>query len=192
MRGLNLGCGPNLLGEGWLNADLHPIDARVLRLDATETFPFSAGEFDRVFTEHMIEHVSYEDGRFMLSECFRVLRPGGRIRVSTPGLEFLFGLLYRPDELTERYVEWACGAFSPGQPVRAETVINNFVRAWGHRYIYSRDALMESMHAAAFRKPYTCSIGESDDPAFVGLENAGRMPESFLQLETMTIEAEKP
>ncbi len=48
------------------------------------------------------------------------------------------------------------------------------------------------MTDAGFRAVALPKIGESDDPAFVGLENASRMPEGFLQLETMTIEAEKP
>ena len=191
MRGLNVGCGMSLL-VGWTNVDLHPQHPDVLRMDATQTFPFSAGEFDRVFSEHMIEHVSYEGGRVMLAECFRVLKPGGRLRVSTPKLEFLFGLLYHSNDLTERYVEWACRAFSPEQPIRPETVINNFVRAWGHSYIYSRDSLLQSLYKAGFRGHVWANVGESDDTAFVGLENVGRMPPGFLQLETMTIEAERP
>ena len=190
MKKLNLGCGPNLL-EGWVNADLYPANQDVFRMDATRPFPFADGSFDRIFTEHMIEHVKPAEGAFMLAECYRILAPGGRIRVSTPGLEFLYGLMYQPTRLSDMYVEWACRVFSLGEPICAETVINNFVRAWGHQYIYSRDRLCWALSHAGFRRPVGRKIGESEDPTFTGLENAERMPEGFLQLETMTIEAER-
>ena len=154
-------------------------------------WPFDDGSFDRVFTEHAIEHVGYDEGRFALDEAYRVLKPGGRIRVSTPSLEFLFDLVLRPTRLSEAYVAWACGIFSPGQPVRGETVVNNFVRAWGHRYIYSREILGDALKLVGFRYLYWPKIAESEDIEFVGLENATRMPEGFLQLETMTVEGEK-
>ena len=89
-------------------------------------------------------------------------------------------------------MKWACAAFSPGLPVCAETVINNFVRAWGHQFIWSRDMLASEMHRIGFRQFCWPRIAESAVPEFVGLENAARMPEGFLQLETMTVEAEKP
>jgi predicted SAM-dependent methyltransferase len=188
---LNIGSGDHPLGPDWINADLMP-HAGGLYMDATKRFPFRDGEIDRIFSEHMIEHVPLAGGLAMLGECYRVLRPGGRIRISTPSLEFLFGLWQRPTEETERYVKWACRIFSPAAPVCAETVINNFVRAWGHQFIWSREMLVIAMTDIGFRAVASPKIGESEDPEFVGLENASRMPEGYLQLETMTIEAEKP
>jgi len=192
MLKLNIGCGPNPL-VGWYNVDLHAQVVGVGQLDATKRFPYPDETFDRIFTEHMIEHITYEEGRRMLAECYRVMKPGGRLRVSTPCLEFLYGLMYNPTDLTDEYVEWACTAFAPGQPIRSEIVINNFVRAWGHQFIYSRDLLALTLANVGFHElRLGLSVGESDDAEFRDLENAGRMPEGFLQLETMTVEAEKP
>ncbi len=144
MKKLNIGCGDHPL-EGWQNGDIAlPIGAGYL--DATKRFPFRDGEIDRIFSEHMIEHVPFAGGKAMLAECYRVLAPGGRIRISTPSLEFLHGLMWQPIEETERYVKWACRVFSPGAPVRAETVINNFVRAWGHQFIWSLYMLTDQMY----------------------------------------------
>lgn len=192
MRKLNVGCGPNVL-EGWVNADLHPIDGRVVGFDATQQFPFSDGEFDRIFSEHMIEHVPYAGGAAMLAECYRTLKPGGRIRISTPSLDFLFNLLRgEPAPICHEYVKWACAAFSPEEPVCPETVINNFVRAWGHTYIHSRNSLGDLMDSLGFENLGLCYVSVSQDPEFRNIENVGRMPEGFLQIETMTVEGEKP
>ena len=104
----------------------------------------------------------------------------------------MFALRHHATPLSDRYVVWACEHFSQGQPVCADTVINNFVRAWGHQYIWSKDTLEETMEKIGFTAFAWPPIGESDDDEFVALENASRMPEGFLQLETMTVEAEKP
>ena len=78
---LHVGCGGNIL-PGWLNADYAPSAPFVIHLDATKIFPFGGSTFNYVFSEHMIEHVSYEAGLFIMSEAFRVLKPGGIVRNS--------------------------------------------------------------------------------------------------------------
>src|SRR5437867_9832604 len=83
VRKLQLGAGTNPLA-GWLNTDGYPASFRVLSVDAREPLPFSDETFDYVFSEHHIEHMTFHEGRRMLRECFRVLKPGGRIRVATP------------------------------------------------------------------------------------------------------------
>ena len=192
MNKLNIGCGDHPL-EGWVNTDLNPCHPSIARLDATQPFVFPDGYFDYVFSEHMIEHVPYEGGRAMLYECRRVLRPGGKIRISTPDLYFLIGLLGMPfSPIQARYVAWACQTFNPGVPVSPVVVLNNFVRCWGHQFIYTPSALIELMHEAGFSDCRQRRIRESDDPELRDLENSGRMPPGFLQLETMTIEAEVP
>jgi hypothetical protein len=48
------------------------------------------------------------------------------------------------------------------------------------------------MNSVGFRDFKRCAIGKSEDETFQNLENDSRMPPGFLQLETMTFEAEKP
>src|SRR4051812_40618920 len=87
---LQIGCGGNYL-EGWFNTDLSP-NAHRTGLNATRRFPFADNTFDYILSEHMIEHVPYDMGRVILSECHRVLKPGGTLRIVTPDLKFLIGL----------------------------------------------------------------------------------------------------
>jgi len=95
-RKLHLGCGGNII-DGWLNSDLFPLSNDVVHIDVTKTYPFDDETFDYVFSEHMIEHISHAQGQHMLKECFRVLKHGGKIRISTPDLSFLI-LLYQSDK----------------------------------------------------------------------------------------------
>ncbi len=191
LRKLHIGCGGHML-DGWLNADLHPRSASVLHLDATKPFPFGDAEIDYIFSEHMIEHIPYGSGVSMLRECHRVLRKGGKIRISTPDLAFLVAL-YGPSKTDERrrYIEWA-SSLVPDAPYASETfVINNFVRAWGHQFIYDAATLTRTLESLGFLNIESCAIRESDDAHLRGLENEDRMPAGFVQLETFTLEATK-
>ena len=40
-----------------------------------------------VYSEHMFEHVLPMDGAAFLKESYRILKPGGVLRVVTPDLE---------------------------------------------------------------------------------------------------------
>ena len=186
---LHVGCGGHVL-DGWLNADLRPHSAHVLRMDATRRFPFPDNVFAYVYSEHVIEHLPFDAGAIMLGECFRVLAPGGKMRVATPDLAFLTAL-HRGGggELRERYPAWASAGLPGGEP---GFVIDHFIRGWGHRFIYDEPILRGAMARAGFPDATRRGLNESGDAALRGLANIGRMPEGFLDLETLTLEAGKP
>lgn len=192
---LHIGCGKHVL-PGWLNADSYIQDPAlpVCRFDASQKFPFADEAFAYVFSEHMIEHISYVAGRHMLAECKRVLKPGGILRLSTPDLDFLLDLR-RPDKspLQLDYIRWAAETNTPGVPDLTNEVflINNFVRDWGHTFIYDEKTLVQSLQLTGFSKLQKCGLQESSVECLRNLENETRMPAGFLRLESMVFEATK-
>jgi predicted SAM-dependent methyltransferase len=191
IRKLHIGCGFNLI-DGWLNSDYQPYPTNTLRLDATQTFPIEDNQFDYIFSEHMIEHLEYAGGSSMLKECFRVLRKDGTIRVSTPDLPFLLDL-YRSDKSQQQieYIQWATDNFVPDTDYDDIFVINNFVRAWGHMFIYDEKTLRSSLAKAGFTNITRCDLNQSTEAPFRGLENETRLPAGFLKMETLTLEGKK-
>lgn len=191
-RKLHIGCGEKII-NGWLNADFFPWSPTVLHLDATKRFPMGDQQFDYVFSEHMIEHIPYPQGFLMLSECYRILREGGTIRMTTPNLAFLIDL-YNDDksDAQNEYINFATDGFVKYAPCADSTfVINNFVRDWGHQFIYDEKTLRAAMERAGFKKVTRRELNESDVVALRGLEDTNRMPERFLKLESFTLEGTK-
>ena len=197
---LHLGCGRNLL-DGWINTDFNTAKFSGSDfLDVTEKFPYDDNSVDYVFSEHMIEHISYQDGKFMIEESFRVLKSGGKIRISTPDLKFLINL-YTEDktDLQKRYIDYSVNHASYNVSIGTDTfIINNFVRDWDHTFIYDEKTLKSLFESVGFSDVKSYLITESEDENLKNLEHTtdeinikqGQTKE-FLQLETFTLEANK-
>lgn len=190
VKKLQLGTSDNII-HGWLNTDVVPANDSVLYLDATIRFPFDDNVFDYIMAEHMIEHIEYGSAQVMLTESFRVLKPGGRVRFATPDLEVLLSLHSREKTDAQRkYIEWSSERFLPGvQACNEVFVINNFFQSWGHRFLYDKEMLSHALQASGFHEIKFYKPGNSDDPLLRNLESHGsKVTEEINQFETIVVE----
>jgi len=197
VRKLQLGSGPNMK-QGWLNTDIDmstEVAANQAYLDGTERFPLPDGSFHYIYSEHVFEHVPYAAGQSMLRESFRVLAPGGKIRLATPNLLrylALFGDKRTPE--MDRYIQdkirWHKWPVTPD----AQCVILNLVlREWGHQFVYTPNLLQAELERAGFRQVREVASGQSTDPALQGLESREKWEFADAnRYETMVFEAVKP
>jgi predicted SAM-dependent methyltransferase len=184
-RKLQLGAGEHP-HRGWLNTDLHGYGRgqELVYLDVRKRFPLPDSSFDFVYSEHMLEHLTYAEGQRCLRESFRVLRPEGRIRIATPSLERL-ARLYDGGGLQERYVRWAVEALEPETDAPLPgVVLNNFFRSWGHRFIYDPQTLRHALAEAGFADVEERPVGELE-------QHLGEVPE-LNAYETFVLEARRP
>lgn len=86
MKKLNFGCGDRI-AAGWENIDFNPMVPGVRQVNLLQGFPYPDGWFDAVYSSHVLEHFSRDDGRWVVAECFRVTRPDGILRIVLPDLE---------------------------------------------------------------------------------------------------------
>ena len=192
---LQLGAGTHAL-PGWFNTDLQPAPPDVHFLDSTARFPFADASLDYVFSEHHIEHIGWDRAQFMLQECHRVLKPGGGIRIATPSLEVLVGLITTtPDEIQQRYIDFMSRSFlQPTMPAGAAGVVNNAFVSWGHQFLYDRPTLLRALADAGFGSMEFTAPGDSRNEQLRGIEGHGDFlgDEEMNRFETMVVEAIRP
>lgn len=90
MRKVQFGCGGNRL-SGWENYDSD--------VDVTKPLPMENNSVDRVFAEHLLEHLDSGEAFRFLEECYRILKPGGGIRIVVPSFNNVL-------ESSEKYMEY--------------------------------------------------------------------------------------
>src|SRR5262245_15207129 len=155
---LHVGCGPNNLMDDWWNVDIRGFAGIDEVADVTAPWPWRDLEY--VYGEHFIEHLSLDGAIRFLNEASGALRSDGRIRLSTPGLEWVWRTHFDPgsteaDRLASTYKA------------------NRAFYGWGHQFLYSRPMLERVLRGAGFTGITFHNFGESDNPALRGLERHG-------------------
>jgi predicted SAM-dependent methyltransferase len=194
IRKLQIGAGLTK-NSGWLVTDIATtLRSTTIYLDASRQFPIPDASFDYIFSEHMIEHISYPAACAMLKECFRVMKPGARIRIATPDLDRFLSLQGRDlNDVQRAYVEWVTKFImppsTPNQPIFA---INNQFRNYGHQFLFDEACLRDALSNAGFVAIKRMPVGESDDAQLNHAEQHGINVnnEAMVAYETMVLEAQ--
>ena len=83
---LNLGCGTRY-HKDWINIDFVSNNKDISAYNLLKGIPYQGNTFDVVYHSHLIEHFPKEKATDFIKECYRILTPGGIIRMATPNLE---------------------------------------------------------------------------------------------------------
>src|SRR5947209_9058019 len=123
--------------DGWINVDFDYFPPLDLIADAGRSLPLASDSVDRIHSEDFIEHIDLDAGARFLAEAFRVLRPGGIMRLLTPDLRALVEQVYIDRQ--PRHLRW-CGVYLDAHgPCEA---LNMHLRINGeHRFIYDEELL---------------------------------------------------
>ena len=163
---VNVGCGSSGK-EGWINVDFSPYEGVNCTFDCRTGLPFENNSVKGIFTEHFLEHLNYEnEAKQFLADCFRVLEPGGVIRIIVPDAEkFLAGYcspgwevlsLVRP--LTSNHQDFHLGLT---YNTKME-LINVVFRQFGeHKFAYDYETLAFCLEEAGFLQIKKMSFGKT-------------------------------
>jgi predicted SAM-dependent methyltransferase len=183
---LHLGCGEHVL-DGWLNVDALPHQRNVIAVNLRRRLRFlDDASVDFIYHEHFFEHLDRRSANTLLAECRRVLRDGGRMRISMPDL----------DRMVRRYLAgWADedGEFREyrraffGEPLldTPGEMLNLSFRGWEHRFVYGEKDIVRMLELNGFRNVRRVAHGESDAEALRGIESRSE------DRDPLIVEAEK-
>ncbi|MEJ8572826.1 class I SAM-dependent methyltransferase [Microbaculum marinum] len=162
---LNLGSGPRGLEEGnWVNIDGYRDHNVHFCIDFSRRLPFADATFDGIFCEHVVEHFSLEQGRELLREIHRILRPGGWARIIVPdGAVVMRAYFDDPERLIAHR----------GQRDRtAMQVVNDYFRQrYEHQFLYDWETMERMLSEAGFDRVCRCSFGEGRGPAALRIDD---------------------
>ena len=166
---LHLGCGDHRL-EGWWNLDVVPSAAVDALVDCARGLPFVDGAADFVHCEDLLEHLERPAGIALLRECFRVLRPGGVLRILTPDLAAIVETVYRGRD--PGHLAWCARELAASGPCQA---LNMHLRMNGeHRFLYDEPELTGALSAIGFSVARVrWNVSEHPELSYVDLRDFG-------------------
>ena len=174
MAQLHLGCGAIRL-EGWVNIDIDRGAHPDIRVDLRGGLPATRRSITYIFSEHVFEHLTLNDGVRLLADCQCSLVKGGVMRIAMPDLE----------QLVDRYQrDWRDQTWLDDPAYREidspANMLNFAMRSWGHLYLYDFAELERRLREAGFEKLRRCEWQRSEHDALRGLE---QRPDSLLIVE---------
>ena len=120
--------------------------------------------------EHLIEHLSLEEGERLLSECCRCLMPGGVFAFATPDLGRLVEGYQTSSAAWQLYADEVLNRFFPKARTRTSAAaINNIMSNFGHRFVYDEPTLTRLLlENCAFCDVVRQPVGVSSYPSCAG------------------------
>ncbi|HEU5097626.1 MAG TPA: methyltransferase domain-containing protein [Roseiflexaceae bacterium] len=118
--------------------------------------PLPSACADYVYSSHFLEHLSKRHGARLLAEAFRVLRPGGIIRIAVPDLQ----------QMIDAYQAGQKEAALDG--IFAYLDLGYFAR---HRYMYDYEILSAQLLACGFTDVRRCAFQVGEVPDIAILDN---------------------
>lgn len=86
---IDFGCGQNCTigpdGKKYIGVDEVKLDGVDVVHDLTSfPYPFEDGTVDEIVSNHFVEHLTGEEFMAHMDECWRMLKPGGKMRLTHP------------------------------------------------------------------------------------------------------------
>ena len=171
---IHLGCGPIHL-EGWINVDIDRAVKPDVRVDLRAGFPAPRSSVAFIFSEHVLEHLTLEDGCRLFADCSLALMPSGVMRIAMPDLRYI----------VDHYLgDWSDQVWLQEPAYRMidspARMLNFALRSWEHLYVYDLAELTLRLNEAGFTTVQPQEPGQSSHPELRGLE---RRPDSLLIVE---------
>lgn len=157
---VNVGCGPETL-PGFVNLDLFPVAPDVITWDCRWGLPLAGASARGIRAEHFFEHLeTREEAPAFLADAWRVLIPGGVLRIVVPDARRYIEAYLAPDRR-------GFDALGVPDPFPADLptpldIVNHVFHQWHeHRWAYDLETLAHRLRHAGFDDVQQMAFGQS-------------------------------
>ena len=161
---LNIGPFINMSHYGWINidkinlSDFASQNGYIFRQEdvSTRGIPYPDNSVDVIIASHFLEHLDRKEGKKFLSECLRVLKNSGIIRLTVPDTELI----------TKKYVEKCIDEYRhvnigvENSEYNSQSLYELLLA--GHKTIYDYESLSKLLSNVGFDNIQRMSFGKSN------------------------------
>ena len=165
----------------------------VLVADIVRGLPVADGSADGVYASHVLEHLTRSDFETALQNTYRILRSGGLFRLIVPDLEARARLYVSKLDAGQKdandwfmlstYSDFRTARFPGKKAGRFGTSL--------HLWMWDFPS-MEVNLPAGFVNIRRCSLGDSEDPMFIRVEEPSRFFDASNNIDELAVQASKP
>ncbi|RLF36209.1 MAG: hypothetical protein DRM99_03200 [Thermoplasmata archaeon] len=165
---LNLGCGGDYK-KGYLNVDAFDDTIADEIMSATD-LKIEDNSVEEILMSQVIEHFGIARSLYVLSECLRVLKPGGKLIIETPDIRKSFEIYLKGErEDRKNILPWIYGVDIPGMQ---------------HRFCFPDDLLEEELEKIGFINVEKSYFEFDEYEPILRVDCEKPQEQSFLQLIT--------
>lgn len=157
----------------------------IKRHDVTKGLPFADCSVHAIYSSHMLEHLYLSDAAFVMAEAYRVLAPGGILRLALPdgdllAQELLDGVTDDFPDAGSRYHYWANA--HPSQRPNPRQRFKNLFSGDLHRWMPTRTLINRLLSDAGFEAMAEVKYREGKCPDLDTIEH--RRESVFVEAES--------
>jgi predicted SAM-dependent methyltransferase len=149
---IHVGCGKRDFGSGWIHVD----SAEFSHIDSNDIYLNKCQDdsADLIYASHLIAYFDRVEIKELLSRWYRVLKPGGILRLATPDFSQM-SWLYQTGNISLKDI---LGPLYGRMRINRELVY--------HKTVYSFDDIREVLEYAGFKNVKTYSWRETEHAQF--------------------------
>jgi predicted SAM-dependent methyltransferase len=142
---LELGAGKKKGSQGWKTLDID--DVCDIYWDLRDGIPFPDQSIHKIYSSHLFEHLTFQQGKMLLKECSRVLVPGGHFSICVPNAKLYIEAYVNGIVLDEEhFFKPAFNGVSPIDYVNYMAYMNG-----EHKYMFDKENLISILGSNGFK-----------------------------------------
>jgi predicted SAM-dependent methyltransferase len=146
---IDIGSGARSGSDGWISVDQSLKSD--LPWDLRRGIPYASRTVSEIYSSHLFEHLPFRSLKFLLAECYRVLKPTGTLRVAVPNARlYMQSYLEDKDFLATSSCIWQSGLCPTGSAIDQVNYIA--YNGGDHKYMFDEENLVKILQQSGFQK----------------------------------------